>query len=1038
MPVNCSAPWHGESWDRFIQVGLPRLLEDRLPLAGYQVEATDTYTCTIHIALGGEKGDVDVAYEGIPQPDAQGLFRFDDRMHVVVPTAAHVDLDTAEIRCVGEQLCEFISERLGEAPEGLPWDASLVRSWLPLDGWVRAFHSGVSSQALRTTNWLDLHTHLRRVYIVKASESITPGQLGRTCPVCLPEGPNILYVREIAQGAEIRDGRLVIVDDRPEAGLGLAASMVPFLEHSDANRLLMGVNMMRQWLGHADPELPMLAEGEFREYHEGFSGDAPVPEAALVQTGYEPETPYFWAGNNLLTAFLSWDGDAFEDGIVISESCAKRLVFPHLVEPGDKFSNRHGTKGVVSCILPDDEMPHLPDGTPVELVYSMSGMPSRMNFGQVREAVMGRIAKAEGTPAVVPPFGAPVDGEIRERLAKAGLPEDGMETLTVGGKPLERRSTVGWVYWGRPTHYAVDKIYASVDTTRGHLQGEAEYLALREAGAFETLREHFNTCAVRRADAGTLAGRVAEGPVDQAGPPAPGFADVARRLAAAGIRAELDGERLRLRLGDPEGETLALARPVSHPWLHLLSLRAVGIFEGLREYEGLAAVNARVARMVKSQAPEHLMRQAVAQLEERTRAFCDALLKPAHLQFEERVLFSGRTVIAPGPDLRTDQVGLADEIAWTLFGPLVARELGDKREVEKRSKRAAQKLDEVMARSWVIFYRSPALLYGARTFVAFHPVRRNDRTIRLHPLVCRMTNADFDGDQAAVYLPVTEAGQREAAERLSLVGHLKRDPGLIQFLHPTMDAVLGLAHLSRSETGWKEIETLAGVEVKKGRCDIVTRQTLTDALARVLAQGGPEAALGASERLMRRGFEVARGMGASMGPFLGTTLNIPAGPAGDDPDQWRAYAEEVEGWLSAYDDFEDADFGSVNLLWKSGARANVHQLRQYVGGTGVVEDVAGRLVPIPHGWREGMTPEEFAARVAGARRGLAQTCTEIDELEQELRERSAPPGFGVLARARRSQRPGVVFARAAERGETDPLTDVYGRLFVGLPVGKDE
>ena len=1034
MSVNCSAPWHRESWEWFIQERLPRLLGERLPLSGYQVEATGAYTCTIHIALSGEKGDVDVDYEGIPQPDAQGLFKIDDRFRVVAPTAANADLDTAEVRCVGEQLYEFVSERLGEAPEGLPWDASLVRSWLPLDGWMRAFHSGVSSQTLRTTNWLDLHTHLRRVYIVEAHESITPGQLGRTCPVCLPEGPNILYVREIAQGAEIRDGRLVIVDDRPEAGLGMAASMVPFLEHSDANRLLMGVNMMRQWLGPADPELPALRQGEFREYHEGFSGDAPDPEPALVQTGNEPETPYFWTGHNLLTAFLSWDGDAFEDGIAISASCARRHIFPHVVEPGDKFSNRHGTKGVVSRILPDEEMPHLPDGTPVDLVYSMSGMPSRMNFGQVREAVMGRIAKAEGEAVVAPPFGAPKDDEIRERLAKAGVPEDGMETLTVGGKPLERRSTVGWVYWGRLTHYAVDKIHASVAATGCQRQGEAEYLALREAGAFEALLEHFNTCAARQADAGTLAGRVAEGPVDQAGPPAPGFAEVARRLAAAGIRAELDGGRLRSRLGDTDGETLALARPVAHPWLHLHSLKAVGVIEGLREYEALAAVNARVARMVKSQAPEHLMRQAVAQLEGRTRAFCDALLTPAHLQFEERVLFSGRTVIAPGPDLRTDQVGLADEIAWTLFGPMVARELGDKREVEKRSKRAALKLDEVMARSWVIFYRAPALLYGARTFVAFHPVRRRDRTIRLHPLVCRMTNADFDGDQAAVYLPVTEAGQREAGERLSLVGHLKRDPELIQYLHPTMDAVLGLAHLSRSAEGQKEIETLAGVGVEKGGCGIVTRKTLTDALARVLAQDGPEAALAASERLMRRGFEVARGMGASMGPFLGSTLDIPAGPAGDDPDQWQAYSEEVEGWLSAYEDFEDADFGSVNLLWKSGARANVHQLRQYVGGTGVVEDADGRLVPIPHGWREGLTPDEFIARVAGARRGLASMSAEINEMEQELRERSAPPGFGVLARARRSQRPGVVFARAAERGETDPLTDVYSRLFVGLPV----
>ena len=84
----------------------------------------------------------------------------------------------------------------------------------------------------------------------------------------------------IAQGAEIRDGRLVVVDSRPEANLGLSASMIPFLEHSDPNRLLMGANMLRQSL------VP------------------PTPEPALVQTGNEPDEPDFWTGNNLLT--MAW------------------------------------------------------------------------------------------------------------------------------------------------------------------------------------------------------------------------------------------------------------------------------------------------------------------------------------------------------------------------------------------------------------------------------------------------------------------------------------------------------------------------------------------------------------------------------------------------------------------------------------------------------------------------------------------------------------------------------------------------------------
>ena len=113
-----------------------------------------------------------------------------------------------------------------------------------------------------------------------------------------------------------------------------------------------------------------------------------------MQTGFEPDAPDFWCGHNLLTAFVSWGPGTSEDGILLSESAARRMNDPFPVEPGDKISNRHGSKGVVSYILPDEQMPHLPDGTPVELVYNFPGLRTRMHLGQVREAVMGRIARA--------------------------------------------------------------------------------------------------------------------------------------------------------------------------------------------------------------------------------------------------------------------------------------------------------------------------------------------------------------------------------------------------------------------------------------------------------------------------------------------------------------------------------------------------------------------------------------------------------------------------------------------------------------------
>ena len=141
--------------------------------------------------------------------------------------------------------------------------------------------------------------------------------------------------------------------------------MIPLLEHDDPNRILMGANMMGQWI------IP------------------PDPEPALVQTGFEPDAPNFWCGRNLLTAFISWGGDTIEDGIVISESCAHRLGYPQPAEPGDKISNRHGSKGVISRIMPDNLMPHLPDGTPVELIYSFMGVPGRLNFRPDSRSIVG-------------------------------------------------------------------------------------------------------------------------------------------------------------------------------------------------------------------------------------------------------------------------------------------------------------------------------------------------------------------------------------------------------------------------------------------------------------------------------------------------------------------------------------------------------------------------------------------------------------------------------------------------------------------------
>ena len=187
---------------------------------------------------------------------------------------------------------------------------------------------------------------------------------------------------------------------------------------------------------------------------------------------------------------------------------------------------------------------------------------------------------------------------------------------------------------------------------------------------------------------------------------------------------------------------------------------------------------------------------------------------------------------------------------------------------------------------------------------------------------------------------------------------------------------------------------------------------------------------------MRLGFAAARREGASVGPFIGTSLPLPEAPAGDDPDQWQAYQEEVYGLVAGFGEYDDQYLGAVCLLSHCGARGSTAQIAALFSPGGLVRDVDGRLVPVRGCWRGGLSPAEVLARVVGARRALHAIQSQFSALGEEHESRSRPDGHGVLCRARRSARPGVVFARAAARAEVDPLADEYARLIVGLPSGE--
>ncbi|MBI2504889.1 MAG: hypothetical protein HYW07_16855 [Candidatus Latescibacteria bacterium] len=1040
MALHPATPWHRASFEHFVQEELPRLLGEHFGLIGYQVRETGTYTFALELVLALGEGEVQVTYSDLPQPDREGVFCIEGQHKVVVPHPSQRDLTQARILCVGEQLADFFRMRLGEIPGELPWDRDKVRTWLPIDSWMREFHQNPTSQYLQTTNWLDRHTHLRRLTLIPihpepldSDQAFPPDQLGLVCPLCTPEGPNMGRLLELARGAQIRHGQLVRLDHSPASHLGFSASVVPFLEHDDTNRALMGINMMRQWMAASDPELPLPARGWFRQYHEQLRrSEGSRPEPALVQTGEEPEAPDFWGGYNLLTAFVMWDGYTYEDGIVISASCAQRLSFPQPVEVGDRLSNRHGSRGVISRILSDEEMPHLTDGAPVDLIFSPTGMISRLNFGQVREALMGRIARAEGRPAVVPPFQAPTADQLQQRLQQAGLPADGMEQLTLQGKRLPHRSTVGWVYWGRLAYTAKERL----QTAGGQPLGALGCGALAAAEAWEALHDFLNVGLAAGENAIPASGGIA---------PTLRFTRLANRLRTAGICAELKGEALHFSFAQSEG--VALACPLPHPWLAGQEMKTIGRIEGLdnpsadlrEHYEALLQANARLARVLSSQGPELLRQSALAQLQHRLQAFFAALLNAETLRLSAPVPASGCAVMAPGPQLRWDQVGLPEEMAWALFGPQLTHELGAAEPVKKRNKAASAALDALMEKSWVVIHSgqetlvdTPVYYLPPRPVVAFRPVRHTGPALRIHPRACALMEVYFDGDQARVFLPLTPQAQEEVGARLSIAGLLRRDPGLFDLIMRTYHGMMwGLASWGLSAEGRAALAKLTGSEIAGGLLD---RSRLTEILRRIFLQAGPEKALALCDRLMDLGFAQCRDSGASFSPFLGAGVTWPAQPAGPDPDLWQVYFEEVAALLSGHVDYADDDLGPLALLVHSGARGNLRQLSQYVAAPVPGPSGSGETLLVRHSLCQGRTAEEVTIKALEALAGLAEANQRGTQVMRSTGEQVWVKDHQILGRALRVQQPGLVFARAADRGEVEPLTGVASRLFVGLPV----
>ncbi len=197
-------------------------------------------------------------------------------------------------------------------------------------------------------------------------------------------------------------------------------------------------------------------------------------------------------------------GDELPPGVIKQVKCY--IAMKRKLSVGDKMAGRHGNKGVIARIVPEEDMPYLPDGTPVEIVLNPLGVPSRMNVGQILETHLGWAAHALGLKFATPVFDGATEKDIKSRLAEAHLPSSGKVQLWDGisGQPFEQPVTVGYIYMLKLSHLVDDKIHArsigpySLITQQplggkaqfgGQRFGEMEVWALEAYGAAYVLQE---------------------------------------------------------------------------------------------------------------------------------------------------------------------------------------------------------------------------------------------------------------------------------------------------------------------------------------------------------------------------------------------------------------------------------------------------------------------------------------------------------------------------------------------------------------------
>ena len=805
----------------------------------------------------------------------------------------------------------------------------------------------------------------------------------------------------------------------------------------------------------------------------------------------------------------SKEGAILDDGIeeIVRVTVADRRE----LKVGDKLCNRHGAKGVVTLIVPEAEMPVLPDGRSLELILNPLGVPSRMNIGSILETHLGLAAHALGCDIISPGYNGATIDDIENLLIEAGLPRSGMLRLKDGrtGRRYDQDTTVGYQYLMKLDHMAEDRLQARNTgphdpntqqpiggrRRRGGLRiGIMETWALQGYGAAGILQELMTV----KSDDVKARSRLYDSLAEGSGFPKPTVPASIRRLAAqllglcldltafdaGGSRIDLMSEEAAIghittaslgyadagriaemsagKVQSPEnvaalealfGEDsrlsvrhIELASPVRHSWqdrlesdekLPLITLLpvlppALGGNRLKREYLSVLSANDRCRKGESD--PAELQAAVNRLIHGLTRMLYGKSGWITSAISGKRVDYCGRSVVCPGPDLAHDTCSIPLSMAATLLEPMAAGRMvreGIAESVEeakgmllRRDENAVEAIRKEAGNRYILLHRAPVLhrmgIQAFRMAVADEPV------IRIHPLTMAAFNADFDGDEMDLFLPLSDAAQGEARHlvrsSLSQLG-----PASGAYVHgPAQDMVFGCHYATRlpkrmgpSKREYDSLDSVApamdqeglGIhdpirigdrETTVGRAlfnrllpenlrwvdEPVTKALLARLLKECHEALGGETAAELGDTLMRFGFRQATLSGASIGKdtlkrYKGFEAELTK--AWQDVEGFDEHWSIVNHWTRATERIAKAALESmkadqegmnpVYMMAVSGARGSSDQIRQLIAMRGLMAMPNGRIMsdPITTNFIHGLSPLEYLASVFGARKGLSDT-----------------------------------------------------------------